>query len=419
MKTRSILTRLPRLFFIIALAINIGIYFTAFFVVYFRESGYLDSFLIDFYSTYMKAVDRFLHRPLELYLEEGVTGIDAFWVLHNLPGVVFYYMPFFFIPRQDNLNLILYSACTLGWNLLACHVLAKLPSTKRWQEITPSIQAKLDPFVIMGLYLVCPLHVPEYALGQTNAIAGALIVCGFYFYMQGKDEHAFALVSASLYFKIIGLFLLVLVLFAGRKHLAKNLFFIVLVQLPNILVFIRYPSLIADFILLNVSAQETLAANGYRGFGTGSTGTISVFFTQNLGVSLSLGTSIALAFSLTIASVTLLKRRRFLNALEQWMLLLLLSAVVLPLFYLVHVFLYLGLFLYWLKINDGKVHASIKYLLAIPTFSIFFWFIFPFISFMYLSAFGAIIVKAWRVMDVSPGNMEDRERGTYCTFDVK
>jgi hypothetical protein len=338
----------------------------------------------------MQAVEKFLANPAALYAERFEHE-----TFRNLPGGLFYFFPFYGITSEGKLNLLVYSSCTLFWNLITCMCLKKIATTPRWKELSRNTWIS-NPWLIMGIYLLCPLHVGEYAIGQTNVIAGFFILLSCYFFLNEKDHYAFACLSASLYFKMTGLFLLLLVFFISKKeNFLKNLFYIIVVQGPNITLFASFPNYITDFIALNVSTGEADAV-WFRGFGTGSSGTLSLFLMHNFGISLLWGTLVILILMALITLITLIKRRLSLTIIDQFMLLILLFAIAVPTFYLIHVFIYLGVFLLWLVVKDTRGVLRLKWLLLFPSFSIFFWFFFPFIPFLYLLPFGTILIKAWR-----------------------
>jgi hypothetical protein len=384
----------PMWFFYISLAFHVGVYWILVFSYYLRESGLLNSYVVDFYQNYMEGVAKYLVDPSTLYYEPDLTGINV-WTFRNLPASIYYYIPFYFITSQGNLNLLIYSSVTFAWNIGSCAIIFKISSTPRWKEMATSTRFN-NPWLMMSLYLLCPLHIGEYGLGQTNVIAGFFIILGFYFYLNGKEPYCYTCLSLSIYFKLIGLFLLFLMFFTSKKsNIWKSLFHVLLVQGPNIVLFLSYPNYVVDFIILNISTGEMDALLGYRGWGTGSTGTLSVFFNHNFGFSLTFGTLISLGVLIPLTLMTFWKHRSALTDADIWMVLLLLFAITIPIFYLVHVFLYLGIFIYWLATNDGKIGKISKILMIMPTFSISFWFFIPFISFIYLFPFIRLIIKAW------------------------
>jgi hypothetical protein len=212
----------------------------------------------------------------------------------------------------------------------------------------------------------------------------------------------------SINFKLTGLFLLLLLFFTSKKgNVLKNLFYIVLVQCPNIAIIIALPNYIVDFLVLNVGTGVADASLGYKGWGTGSTGTMSVFLFHNFGTPLLVGTVIILVVMLALILATMAFRRSRLSTIDMWMFLLLLFAIAIPIFYLVHVLVYLGVCLYWLATSDGKISTISKYAILIPTLSISFWFFFPIIPFLYLFPFTVLIIKAWSRNPTKTGSRTD------------
>jgi hypothetical protein len=78
---------------------------------------------------------------------------------------------------------------------------------------------------------------------------------------------------------------------------------------------------------------------------------------------------------------------------DQWMLLRLLFAVVVPIFYMGHMFMQLGLLLLWLLTRDRQSLKVSKFAL-VPMFSISFWFFCLFISLVYLITRLLLVWKA-------------------------
>jgi hypothetical protein len=388
----------PKRFFIFSLIIHVVVYWFLIFFMYMRESGLLDSYYVDFYTVYMKATETFLHDPRLLYSEVEFSNVLVF---RNLPASIIYFIPFFLLPSQGNVNLIIYSFFTLMWNMLVCVLLSKITKLDRWKVLVKNSCFK-DAWWIMGIYLLSPLHVGEYSLGQTNVIAGLFILLALYFYLDGKEHYAFACVSFSLYFKISGLFLLFLLIFSkDMKRFITNLFYTILVQGPNIMMFLSWPTMLQHFVSLNFQAGEQYNIIAYKGWGTGSTGTLNVFLAQQFGASSTVTTIVMLAALIPVTLYTLHRRGRGLNEFDKWMLLILLFAISIPAFYMVHVFLYLGVYSCWLVLEDGKWSKMSKIILGIPTFSIFFWFYFPLIPFLYIFPFITLLKKAWGKKDVS------------------
>ncbi len=391
----------PKRFFIFSLAIHVIVYWFLFFFIYMRESGLLNSYFCDFYTVYRTATETFLQDPRLLYSEVEFSNVLVF---RNLPASLFYFIPFFMLPSQGNVNLIAYSFFTLMWNLLVCVLLWKITQLDRWKVLVKNSCFK-DAWWIMGIYLLSPLHVGEYSLGQTNVIAGFFILFALYFYLDGKEHYAFACVSFSLYFKISGLFLMFLLFFSkDMKKFVTNLFYTIMVQGPNIMIFMSVPTMLQHFVSLNLQAGEQYNMIAYKGWGTGSTGTLNVLLAQYFGASSTVTTIVMLAALIPITLYSLHRRGQNLNELDKWMLLLLLFAISIPAFYLVHVFLYLGVYSCWLFQEDGKFSKISKIILGIPTFSIFFWFYFPLIPFLYIIPFTILLKKAWSKKEVTRDN---------------
>ncbi|MEX2756983.1 MAG: hypothetical protein Q6365_016505, partial [Candidatus Sigynarchaeota archaeon] len=164
---------------------------------------------------------------------------------------------------------------------------------------------------------------------------------------------------------------------------------------PNIMMFLLWPMMLPNFVSLNFQAAEVYDIIAYKGWGSGSTGTLSVFFRQYTIISSTVITIIVLAALIPVTLYTLYRRGQKLNEFDKWMLLILLFIIAIPAFYLVHVFLYFGIYCCWLVIEDGRWSKLSKIVMGIPTFSLFFWYYFPFIPFLYLVPFIILFKKAW------------------------
>jgi len=394
---KSMMDRIdPKHFFIFSLVIHVVVYWFVIFFMYLRESGLLNHYYVDFYTVYMKATETFLRDPDLLYTEVEFSNV---LVYRNLPACLLYFIPFFLLSSEGNLNLIVYSSFTLMWNILICIMIQKIARLDRWKKLVKNSRFA-DAWWIMGIYMLSPLHVGEYALGQTNTIAGFFIIIALYFYLDGKEHYAFSCLSISLYFKISGLFLLFLLFFSKDvKQFFTNLFYTILVQGPNIMLFLTCSTMLSHFVTLNFQAGDEYAMIAYRGWGTGSTGTLAVLLTQVFGISSIVTTIIMLAALIPVILYTLRRRRHNMNVFEMWMLLILLFVISIPAFYLVHVLLYLGTYSFWLVLDDGQLSKMSKIILGIPTFSIFFWYYFPFIPFLYMFPLFTILKRAWGKRD--------------------
>lgn len=395
--------KLPLAFFLASLMVHVIVYWILLFAIYMREAGMLNSYLVDFYWNYMEAVETFLDNPALLYASEQLTTANV-WTFRNLPAGLFYFIPFHFLPSDGNIDLLVYSSCTLCWNMLACAVITKLARSEGLRAIFSNTRFN-NGWYVAGLYLLSPHHVGEYTLGQTNVIAGFFILLGLFMFVNGKEHYAFACVSISLYFKISGLFLFFLLPFCkDRKIITRSIFYSLLVQGPNVMMFLSWQNMLVDFIILNVLSGEAHVRLGYRGWGTGSTGTLSVFFTHNFNAPLSAGTLAVLTVLIPAVLFTLHARGNRLNVLDKWILLILSFAIAVPIFYTVHVFMFLGIFCLWLMARDDRKMQTSKLVLAIPTYSMFIWFFFPLIPFLFVTPVIMLLVKAWHV------NVNQRER---------
>ncbi|MBD3186968.1 DUF2029 domain-containing protein [Candidatus Bathyarchaeota archaeon] len=368
-----------RKIFVFSIIFNLIIYWLVFLVFIFRQNGLSSSFVNDFYNTYIDAVENFLVDPSTMYQEEGIP-VDQLWVYRNLPSGIFYYLPFYFIPDEFTLNLIVFSLLLFIWNLGSCYLIIKIAKHEWFREMAGG-SIFSNPYLLASCYMFAIMHVVEYFHGQTDVICGFFILGGVYFHINKKEPYSYLMWSLAITFKVTSVLFIIMFIFKkDMRKFVNNVYYLAIAQIPNIIMWVMWPRLFTDFISINIDIGAELARLGYGGSaiaGVGSTGTFSVFLFQTFSVPLIAGTLGTMLVAIPLHMFIFSKAGDALSLFDKLMVVSLLIIVCIPTFWAIHVFIFLGANLLWIG-SRSKVFGKVsKVMVFIPSISFFLWFINP------------------------------------------
>ncbi len=313
----------------------------------------------DFTMVYMNAVKNFLNNPTTLY-----DSPDPRMRLRTLPAVALYYAIFYLISPTPTGGWLVCSTWMLLWNVCSVYYIVKITQLEQFQVIQTRGFLK-DPRVLSLLYLCYFWLSGEYYSGPPNVIAGFFIILGIYFFMQSKDHLGFLAWGISMTFKLYSVFLILFFLLKSKKRdVWKNLLFTALSMLPNLLMFLVWPSLLFSFVNDNITTSLVTA--------------ISIFPSGSLARLLSFVfpvpfLTIALVVFIIILPITILiflKYGKNMNILDQAVLAFTCGIVVFPDFYPGHSVIFWGLFLLWLASKNDRIDGTIKFVYFVILFYI-------------------------------------------------
>jgi len=106
-----------------------------------------------------------------------------------------------------------------------------------------------NPFFLMSCYMGTSMIYADYFDAQNNIIVGGLLLWGLYYYLKDKEHLTYLIWGIDIWFKPIPIiFIIIFILHGPRKTFLRNVFFLIISQIPNLLFFLIYPSLIYNFI---------------------------------------------------------------------------------------------------------------------------------------------------------------------------
>ncbi len=342
----------------------------------------------DYTMNYMNAVKNFLQDPVTLY-----DAPDPRIRLRTLPAVVLYYAIFYLISPTSTGGLLACDTWMLLWNIFSAYLIFRITKLERFQAIQTRGFLK-DPRVLILLFLCYTWQSGEYYGGQTNSLAGFFIILGIYYFMQSKDHLGFLAWGISTTFKLFSAFLILFFLLKSKKRdIWRNLLFLAISMLPNLLMFLAWSPLFFAFIEENVS---TALALSYYFFPSAS-------FARMLSVASMYripfipSVAIVLGVGLPLVILVFLKYGKNMNVMDQAIVAFTCGIVVFPDFYPGHSVMLWGLFLLWLATRNDYVNGTIK--------SIYFGVLFYIIPSVYnpLYAVPFLVLLVWLlVMFVRP-----------------
>lgn len=344
----------------------------------------LDGYLIETgdFAVFMKGIQfHFFNpdRPFGYNIYEG--SLLPAYNLKNLPTVGFYYMIFYFLPSENNFNAIIFSFYNLGWNLGVCYMIYKITKTRKYRKICSNNIFKY-PYLMMSAYLLVLLHIIEYSVGQTNAIACFFILTGIYFLLEEKEPLGILFFAISLNFKMISFLIPAIFIFQKPfKQFIKYVAIFVIALSPNIIFFLLLPNNIMGFIKTNLTY-----ANEWSFIIIPTS--ISLFFCYIFSIEQVLVPSlIFMVIVIPVNFILLTKYHQNLNVIDRIFIAMLTIMAVIPGITFIHSIMYLGTFLLWLSTKNDMFNSKIKLLPAIYLFSVTAWIyliIIPIINFLVL-----------------------------------
>ncbi|NMC06698.1 MAG: DUF2029 domain-containing protein, partial [Candidatus Lokiarchaeota archaeon] len=331
---------------LIIIAIHVIVYFLVNTSVLLRVWGAENN---DFTLNYTRAVENFLSDPATLY-----NSPDPRMRMRTLPAVVLYYAIFHLISPTPSGG---YLACVFWmviWNIGSVLVLEKITTLEGFRSIQTRTFLK-DPRVLSLFYLCYFWHSGEYYSGQPNVIAGFFVILGMYYALQSRTAMALFSWGIAMTFKLYPVFLILFFLLkSGKRDFFKNVLFIALSMLPNLLMFLAWPSLLFSFINENIS---TSLATTFSIFPSGSLARLLSIF---LPVPFLALVVIVLITILPAIIISFLKHGDHMNIIDQAILSFTCGIVVFPDFYPGHSIILWGIFLLWLATNNNRINSILK-----------------------------------------------------------
>ncbi len=364
---KGLLARYPlaKYFFYTALVVNIGIYFLFNMIVVMLEGTTLN----DFYTTFMPGVEMMLRDPSNLY--DPVSGICVFHFCNayrNLPALTLYHLIFYQIGSSQHLDLFFCSLFIVYFNLASCWLVFKLAGHEKIRAISTN-KALSSPYLIAGLYMIVSWHYFEYNYGHTHAITGFFVLLGLYFILNEKEHLGFMSWSIATIFKLNPLLWIVFLIWKRPlSRFLKNVVYCIIPQIPNIVMFLRWPKMMFDFIPSNIAFSLENAVVFYRVSGTFSR-ELSYLF--NLPIT---SFSIAMVICFVPTTFFILYRRK-LHLVDQLFLVILATITILPDFWTAHALYILIPYMFWLSVKSPSISLKIKLICGTPLFLAAPWFL--------------------------------------------
>lgn len=277
------------------------------------------------------------------------------------------------------------------FNLLICWLI---------REITIHVvnasraQARIlnNPYFLMSIYILLPIHSIEYHIGQFNTLASFFLLLGLYCLIRGHDCLGFLAISTGTVIKVVlALFLFFLLLSrVPWRVFLKRVCFMLLPHVVSIVMIIAMPNLLIEFlnqILVSVNVLpprfnmpanivDFLRYNDITG-----TGTIVVIS--------------ACIFALNVFAF--LKYKRNMKELDRFFLVTMILINISPILYVTHLKIYLPIILIWLAgtkhdavpgTTVAKLEMATKIIMIIPTVSIAAWMYYPYLFIIFLGVMG-------------------------------
>jgi hypothetical protein len=375
--------KLIRQFLICAAILNILGYFIVGYFSHFFYAGQ-QNVVYDFYNAFMPAVRRYSSDPALLY-----KAISPDWPFRAFPEVIYYFMPYYFLPPQYDLNLLICSAVILVLNFACCVLITKISSLEEFKEMKNSLTIFIIPLSI-GLYLLTPAHFVEYIHGQVNVITNTFMLLSIYNVLQKKEKIGFFFLGCAGVFKITIFLLLPFFLFNDiktnfLKKAITRLGGFILPFVPSIIMLLLNPAYIQDFISVNISATENL--NSVFEIGNCS---LSKFLATVFNINIVVSFLVIAAVIYLISGYVLMKYR--FNVIERYMLGIFSMILIMPDFYGVHFLFIWGILMLWCMIKPRFLGWKYRFAFFIITFSFFGWVVNPFSALVITAFYIAYII---------------------------
>ena len=128
MVQRFFKSRFTQLIFISAIAFNLLYWYFLFYRVLMTDDWWVILLANDFDDNFMPAVGYFLEDPNALYTIGPVLSF------RNLPSAILYYIPFYFIPSSEHLDIITCSSFIILWNCGNCVLMYKISNLNEFKN---------------------------------------------------------------------------------------------------------------------------------------------------------------------------------------------------------------------------------------------------------------------------------------------
>lgn len=356
---------LVRYFFYTSLVVNVCVYFFCSMAAVMQ----VDNVLNDFYITFRLGVEKFLTDPQNLY--DPIAGIcfggfcNAY---RNLPALTLYHLMFYELGPGYHLDLVVCSLFIVYFNLASCWLVFKIARHEKIQEVSTK-KAICSPCFIAGAYMIVSWHYFEYYHGHTQAITGFFALLGLYFMLEEKEHLGFMSWSIAAIFKLnVLLWIVFLIWRRPFSRFFKNVAYSLIPQVPNIIIFLRWPEMMLDFIPSNIAFSLVNAVTFYR-----VSGTFSRELSYLFGIPIT-GFAVAMLVCFVPATFFILYRRK-LHLVDRLFLVILATIAILPDFWTAHALYILIPYLFWLSVRSPAIGLKMKLACATPLFLAAPWFL--------------------------------------------
>nr|MDO8084623.1 hypothetical protein [Candidatus Sigynarchaeum springense] len=355
---------MARYFFYTSLVVNVSVYFLCSMAAVMQ----VDNVLNDFYITFRPGVEKILKDPDDLY--DPIAGICSGMFCNayrNLPALTLYHLLFYQLGTDYHLDLFLCSLFIVYFNLASCWLVFKIARHEKMQALSTN-KAFFSPYFIAGTYLIVMWHYHEYFHGHTQAITGFFALLGFYFLLEEKEHLGFMSWSIAAIFKLnILLWIVFLIWRRPFSRFFKNVGYSLIPQVPNIVMFLRWPKMAIDFIPSNIAFSLVNAVTFYR-----VSGTFSRELSYLFGVPIT-GFAVAMLACFVPTTFFILYRRK-LHHVDRLFLVILATIAILPDFWTAHALYVLIPYLFWLSVRSPGIGLKMKLVCATPLFFSTPWF---------------------------------------------
>lgn len=307
--------------------------------------------------------------------------------LINLPAYLLY-LSAWLIPCRQWLSLNMYQALSVFdfgmflFNLGICFLIYKIMKNDKVQKLSGKTILS-NPFILMSIYMGASLLYFEYYGGENDVISGFFLLLGLYYYLNEKEHFMYLSWGISLIFRAsLVIFIIFLIFHGPLKRLLKNIAFLALSQLPNIIMFMIWPSYVPGFIgnnlyRLGVSLMPHNPAN------------LAQFFFMNYYIDIATSEIYIFCSTLPLSLYVFIECKKSLTVFDKLMILTLLSIVLIPAYWGNDMIITLGFYLVWIALKKPGLNGSVRFLnfiIAIPFLSYLSWLNFPYFSFVFLIA---------------------------------
>ena len=365
-----------------AFAVNIIVYWFYFVLIYSSNAVILYNntkiLINDYYMTFSPAVYKFLTDPTTIFTTQQIPVPIPF---RSLPALLFYYMIFYGLPHATMTDFYVCLSCIILWNLGSCILITKIMKLKKFKENQGTSIFTISA-VIIAFYMLNLWQAEEYFHANTNVITGFFVLLGVYFFLSDRESYGYVAWSIAITFKIMIIFLVIFFIFQPPfKRFLKNLVYVLIPQIPNIIIFAIYPSLISNYVTSNLSDDVNLAAYFYH------SGDIAREISWNFNLPF---LPLVISFFLVFFTINfyLCYKAGHITFINKLMLTFLTIIVIFPDFTYAHVLFLLGVYLLWLASRDDPIFSkSPRILIGLPLISFTFFFVTAFIPFPSISLF--------------------------------